>query len=100
MPEWTFQPFLGGAASCCDRISRLEAALTEGDEIVGIRKVAVILTKRGTRTGERREYYGSRRDQDLFDTDLTLLHNGERVSFAKRLQVYGVRCDPRPGSIG
>jgi hypothetical protein len=38
----------------------------------------------------RRNHYGRRRDQSLFDTDLTVLQDGERVSFAKRLQIHGV----------
>jgi hypothetical protein len=38
----------------------------------------------------RRIDYGSGRNQGLFDTDLTLLQDGEGVSFAKRLQIQGL----------
>jgi hypothetical protein len=38
----------------------------------------------------KEEDNGSRRNQSLFDADLTLLHDGERVSFAKGVQVHGI----------
>jgi hypothetical protein len=39
-------------------------------------------------TKKKEVYHGSRRDQNLFDTDLTLLQDGERVSFAERVCIY------------
>ena len=33
----------------------------------------------------------------VFDADLTVLHDGERVSFTKRSKLSGTRCFRKPG---
>ena len=38
----------------------------------------------------RRDHYARRRNQDLLDTDVTLLQDGERVPFAEGLQIHRI----------
>ena len=52
---------------------------------MGIGDLPRILSKRGKEKDD-----GSRRNQSLFDADLTLLHDGERVSFAEGVHVHGI----------